>query len=519
MSDDPAAQVDALVAAVGPRLEAPAINRRDVVLVTGPWLAGVTAVVAALRERLPQHKFVESTELGPGDAPIAVAFVVSAAATLTASDCTLLDAAAEHTDTVIGVVSKIDVHLNWPEVVAANRDILAAHATRYGQVPWVGVAALPDLGEPIVDDLVETVAARLAEPEIPRRNRLRAWESRLETVARRMDRDAEGAGRRARVDGLREERSTALRQRRQAKTERTITLRGQIQQARVQLSYFARNRCSSLRTELQEDAAGLSRRKMAGFEAYTRGRVDEVVAEVSAGTNAQLADAAQVLGVPVTLPASKVAENTVTTEKLPTVDVPPPPLKSRRQETWLMMLLGAGFGLGVALTLSRLVGGLVARLSPALAIAGAAACVAIGLAVTFVVIHIRGLLRDRALLDRWAGEVTSSLQSVVEELVATRVLAAESMLSSALIARDDAENAQVADQVSGIDSELREYAIAAARAAAVRDREMPTVKAALDAVRAELGEPGIPPPESPDPDADGGDTDKPASRSANGDDS
>ena len=159
----------------------------------------------------------------------------------------------------------------------------------------------------------------------------------------------------------------------------------------------------------------------------------------------------------------------------------------------------------MALTLSRLVGGLAARLSPGLAAAGAAGCVAVGVAVTFVVIHIRGLLRDRALLDRWAGEVTSSLQSTVEELVATRVLVAESLLSTALIARDEAENAQVADQVSAIDSELREHAIAAARAAAVRDREMPTVKAALDAVRAELGEP------------DGAGTDKPASRSANGD--
>jgi hypothetical protein len=143
--------------------------------------------------------------------------------------------------------------------------------------------------------------------------------------------------------------------------------------------------------------------------------------------------------------------------------------------------------------------------------------VAIGLAVTFLVIHIRGLLRDRALLDRWAGEVTSSLQSAVEELVATRVLVAESVLSTALIARDEADNTQVADQVSAIDSELREHAIAAARAAAVRDREMPTVKAALDAVRAELREPGIPRPEGPAEDADEGETDKPASRSANGD--
>ena len=65
------------------------------------------------------------------------------------------------------------------------------------------------------------------------------------------------------------------------------------------------------------------------------------------------------------------------------------------------------------------------------------------------------------------------------------------MLTTALAARDEAENAQVAEQVSAIDSELREYAIAAARAAAARDRQMPTVQAALDAVRAELGDPGI----------------------------
>jgi hypothetical protein len=243
---------------------------------------------------------------------------------------------------------------------------------------------------------------------------------------------------------------------------------------------------------------------MADFEAYARGRADEVVAEVSEGTATHLADVAQVLGVPAALPAFHDAEET-----LPTIEVPPPPLKSRRQETWLLMLLGAAFGGGVALTLSRLVGGLTSRLSPALAAAGAAGCVAIGVAVAFVVIHIRGPLRDRALLDRWAGEVTSSLQSAVEELVATRVLVAESLLSTALVARDEAENAHVAEQVSAIDSELREHAIAAARAAAARDREMPTVQAALDAVRAELGEPGTRQPE--------GENEEQASRSENGD--
>ena len=508
MSGDPVVEVDALVAAAAPGLDPPAIHRSDVVLVTGPWMAGVSAVAEVLGERLPQHKFVESTDRGPGEVPTAVVFVVSAAAHLTASDCALLAAATEYTDAVVGVVSKIDVHRNWREVLDANRDTLAAHAPRYGRVPWVGAAALPDLGDPDVDDLVETVSAQLDDPGLVRRNRLRAWESRLETMTRRFDREVEGSGRRARVEALREQRSTALQERRQAKSERTITLRGQIQQARVQLSHSAVNRCASVRTELQEHAAGLSRRNIPGFEEDAREALDEVVEEVSRDTGAGLADVARVVGVPMELPEL---------EQLPAVDVSPPPLKPRRQETWLMVLLGVGFGLGVALTLSRLMSGVVSRLNPALAVLAAVVCVAISVALTFVVINIRGLLHERALLDRWAGDVTSSLRSVVEELVATRVLVAESLLSRGLLAQDETENAQVSTSVGVIDAELREHALAAARAAAARDREMPAVTAALAAVRAELGEPGIPTDESHAEATDREESEKPASRSEDGD--
>jgi hypothetical protein len=91
------------------------------------------------------------------------------------------------------------------------------------------------------------------------------------------------------------------------------------------------------------------------------------------------------------------------------------------------------------------------------------------------------------------------------------------LLSIASSARDEGENTQVVDRVSAIDSELREHAFAAARAAAARDREMPTVRAALDAVRAELGQPGIPECERPAEDAGEGESDKPASRKAKGD--
>ena len=471
--------VDAMVAAIGPRLGPPTIARRDVVLVTGPWLAGVSGVIAALSERLPEHTFIEPTDLPAGEAPTAVLFVVSAAAALTESDCTLLDAATADTDAVIGVVSKIDVHRTWRDVLARDRDALSAHAPRYRDVPWVGVAAVPERGEPRVDDLVAAVREQLADSDLPKRNRLRAWESRLQTVADRYDRDADGAGRRVRVEALREQRSAMLRQRRLSKSERTIALRSQTQQARVQLSYFARNRCASVRSELQEDAASLTRGKLPEFEGYARARMDEVIAEVDAGAGAHLADVAQSLGLSVE-PQTPAA--------LPKIEIPAPQLKSRRLETRLMMLVGAGFGLGVALTLSRL----LADLAPGLTAAGAVACAAIGLALTVWVVGTRGLLRDRALLDRWTGEATALLRSALEQLVATRVLGAESSLTTALGEQDEVESARVAEQVGVIDTELREHAVVGARAAALRGREMPTLQAALEAVRAELGEPANP---------------------------
>lgn len=479
--DDPVARVDALVASIGSNLDAPVVNRRDVVLVTGPWLAGVTGVATALRERLTQHTFVEATELAPGAAPKAVVFVVSGAAPVTESDCTLLDAAAENTDVVVAVVTKIDVHYGWRDVLAANSKKLTRHARRYGRVPWVGVAAAPEVGEPQVDELIVTVREQLADSDVARRNRLRAWESRLQKVAQRFDRDADGAGRRARVDSLRDERSAALRQRRETKSERTITLRGQLQQARVQLSYLARTRSSEVRTELQEDIAALPRRAMPGIEDEVRRRFEGVVTEVGAAVDTNLAEIAQAVGLPLELGPLEP----------PTVPIPPAQLKARRLETRLMMVFGVVFGLGVALTLSRLVAGLAPHLHPAYLAGGIAACVALGLAMTVWVVHIRALLGDRNALDRWAGEASSSLRSVLEQMASSRVLVGESLLTSATAARDEVENSRVTEQVSVIDAELREHALAAARAAAARDREKPTVQAALDAVHAELGEPAV----------------------------
>ncbi|MGH3675437.1 MAG: hypothetical protein ACRDU5_06795 [Mycobacterium sp.] len=470
--DDPIAAVDALVARVDPGLSSPGVESRDVVLVTGPWLSGATSLITALRDRLPEHEFVEASDIGAADAPAAVLFVASAVAPLTESDCALIDLAAQHTDMVIGVVSKIDVHRNWRDVLADDRVMLAAHAARYQDVPWVGVAAAPEFGEPNLDELADVLRSRVEDVDTKRRNRLRAWESRLQTVMARYHKDGEGSDREARVAALRKRRDDILRQRRMSKSERTIALRSQIQQARVQLAYFARNRCTSVRSELQEDASSMSRRRLPQFEDYVRSRAGEVVDEVDQGISSHLADVATELDL--TAPEPRPPP--------PRPDVAAPALKSRRLETRLMMVLGAGFGLGVALAVSRLFAGL----APGLTIAGLAVGGVVGLLLTVWVVGIRGLLSDRAVLDRWIAEVTSSLQSTVEERVATRVLAAEAALTADVARRDEGDAAAAAGQFREIDAELREHAIATGRAAVLRDRRLPPMQKALDTVRAEL---------------------------------
>jgi hypothetical protein len=383
-----------------------------------------------------------------------------------------MDSAARHTDLVIGVVAKIDAHRNWRDVLAADRALLAQRAPRYAGVHWVGAAAAPGLGEPRTDELVALLRQRLSDPDVAQRNRLRARESRLQTMIEQYRADANGPDGPARVRALHETRDDILRRRRLSKSERNITLRSQLKQARVQLGHFARNRCTSARGELAEDAAQLSRRRIGGFESHVRTCVREVVEEVDEGVTDQLAHVAAELHLPTP----------TATAPPPTPQLCSPPLKSRRQETQLMMILGAGFGLGMALVVTRLFAGL----APGMTVAGLAVGGAVGLALTVWVVGIRGLLHDRGLLDRWVTDAVNVLRSAVEERVATRILVAETALCSALAHRDEVDSATAADRVAEIDAELREHAVVTARAAKAMDRRLPPLQSELNAIRKEL---------------------------------
>lgn len=359
---------------------------RRVVLVCGPPLAGVTAVVDALRDAPADagHPVVEPVDLRPGDAPVVVVFVVSAAAPPAASDCAILDdllhAAAAPAEQMIGVVSKIDVHRGWRGVIDANRN-------RYPALPWVGVAAAPVLGEPQLGRLVELLAARRSET----RNALPNNIIRVPPAAARMPPPSVDAG----------------------------LLRSRIQQARVQLGALTRRRCAAARAELADAAAALARPDRRVFPERVRARLAQAAAEVDDAVTEHLAVVAAELGLPDEVSA-------------PAIEPPrpaDPAAASGGLESRLMMLLGAGFGLGVSLTLGRLVAGL----APGHAVVAVLPGLCAGAALTVWVVAARRLLAERVAMQRWAADAVDALRGAADEAVALRIVTAERRWSTAML--------------------------------------------------------------------------------------
>jgi hypothetical protein len=343
-----------------------------------------------------------------------VVVVVSAVAPITGSDRDLLLRAGGSADLVVGAVAKIDAHRRWRDVLAADRALLAEPGGRYREMPWVGVAAAPELGAPRVDELVAVLTDGLADPDLPRRNDLR-----LNNI---------------RVDALRKRRGEIVRSRRAG----APSLRVRVQQARVRLLFDVRTRCAQTLADLREAACEAPRGGVEEFEARVRAASEALVGDIHAEIDRELAAVAADLSL-----------NAHALDDPPRMlDIADPRRRTDRLQMQLTAVLGAGFGIGVALAVSRLIVGALHGSE----VAGLAAGGVLGALATLWVIGARALLQDRAALERWAAEVVAALRAKGDELVTSRLLTTEIALGGQLAARDDDRAALIA----GIDAELRQ---------------------------------------------------------------
>lgn len=428
------------------------------VAVVGPALSGVTAVLTALNAELPDISFVGS-EAGANKLS-AVVFVVSASAHLVGSDCEILDRAARGVDSVVAVVSKIDTHRNWREVLAANQSALAAHSGRYDAVRWLGVAAAPALCVPVVQPLVDVLREVLADPTLSKRNQLRRAEAELVVRIAQLSDDVDRPSREAEI--LRRRRAEIVRARRQASVDQASTARRRVHELRMHLGAYVRRRCIAVRAELSQKASTVTRRQVRSFPDDVARDVRRTIDEIGAEVRRQLGSDACVPGE--------------------SVEVAPPPLP-RRLEGRLAALLGAGFGLGVAVSVGRF----LVQLIPGWHAAALATGVCLGIGLTTWVIGTRNLLQQRLMFERWIGEVVAALRAQVEDQLAAGVLAAEYAMTDAAARLHTAETQRFDDVVVAMDRDIRLLMTRSARASAYRERQVVAMQGELAEIRAEFG--------------------------------
>lgn len=441
----------------------------DAVAVVGPASSGVTSVLSALTIALPDVRFVEAGDLGEHK-PSTVVFVVSASAPLVDSDCEILDLAARTVDSVVAAVSKIDIHRNWREVLAANREVWAARSGRSGSrrsgsgrpasVQWVGVAAAPELCGPVLQPLVDAIGQVLADPTLTKRNELRGAEAELSARIEQMNDDVERLGSQAEI--LRRQRTDLVRARRQRTADQAIALRKHINEARIQTGAYVRRRCLAARTELLQMASAVKRSQVRSFpddvDRYVRRTVGEIDAEMRRQLGAH------------TRPAGEYVEIGR-------------PVMPRRLESRLVALLGAGFGLGVALSVGRL----LEQLKPGWNVAAIATSAFLGIGLTTWVVATRGLLQRRLMFERWIADEVAAVRSHLEDRLAADVLAAEFAMTAAAAQRDAAQRLHCDEVVAAVDRDIRMLVAQSARANAYRDRHLPAIESELAGVRAEFG--------------------------------
>lgn len=206
-------------------------------------------------------------------------FVCDAGAPLTAPELKFLSESAESTESVVIAVTKIDKYpAGWREIIAANRNLLRAHAPRFADAEMVPVA------NPLADEAIRTSDPDLREklgrasgiPRLAELIRLRLRDSEQVQVANAM---------RTLVSGL-DQVAAGLQARREAATG-SPEVRANLEAEKQRLEEL-RNQQSRWTLDLDRDVGGIRSQAVTASTLYFTEMRERWTAKIASDKGAML---------------------------------------------------------------------------------------------------------------------------------------------------------------------------------------------------------------------------------------
>lgn len=393
----------------------------------------------------------------------ALLFVVDASAPFTSTELGFLRAVADQVETVLFAVTKTDQYRGWREVLEADRALLAEHAPRFAGAPLYPVSSrLFELAAAAPSDQaavllrqqsgIAELQAALQQAVLGRTamlgeaNTLRALSTALTEQLSKLEaeRKALTSGQ-SEADALRERRDQLAAQRRTSTRGWQLTLRSEIQRARVDCAHEVGRQLRDVQSWFRQQVEGADQDRLAGLAS----EVDSALRLVSGRLTGLLGARLNQVTTTALAELFSAEELRVIRARFDRSDGPqvvlrPPEPRPPTAEDKLLVFMGVSGGVGVGKLAAMPLAGM-ALFSPVVL----PASIVVGLGAGWWMARTRKLAASKQHVKQWLTEAIADARSVLDQLVAEQIIDAEQQLSLAL---DEA----LTRRIDAIDAELKE---------------------------------------------------------------
>jgi Dynamin family len=429
-------------------------------------------------------------------AATALLFVMDAGAPLTQGELSFLRRLADHVETVVFALTKVDLHRGWREILRANRALLAQHAPRFTDAEFHPVstrlfdsaAAAPNADVAIllreqsgVIGLQTALQRRVARRAgmLNEANLLRAVSTALAGLISGLEADeralASAEHGEASADALRERRDQLTTERRSSGRSWQLRLRGEIQRARVESLHEVGGQIRAAQAWFRRAIDEADRTTLSQLPFQVDAALQLLPTRVGAALAHRLSRVIEAALAELFTPQERGAVHAEFARRgtgRAAIVLRPPDKRPAGSEDKLLVAMGVSGGL----SLGRLAALPLAGLGAAAGLAVLPASIVLGLGAGWWMARTRRHAADKQHLKQWLADVLADARAALDQFVAEQLIDAEQQLSLAL---DEA----LGRRVAAIEDELREVDRALRMDATERGRKLrATRKKLADAV-------------------------------------